>query len=75
MATFLRTKDWTGWLWERRDKCEGEETATTVPSEHPPRNSSSSLFQDKGKEEPSTHTKVNTEMIPTVTRSCREMMA
>lgn len=29
------------------------------------------LFQ----EEHSTHTKVNTEMIPTVTRSCREMMA
>lgn len=75
MATFLWTKERTGWLWDRRDKCEREESAATVPSEHLPRNSSSPLFQDKGKKEPSTHTKVNTEMIPTVTRSCREIMA
>lgn len=45
------------------------------PPNIPPRNSSSPLSQDKGKEELSTHTKVNTEMIPTVTRSCTEMMA
>lgn len=33
------------------------------------------LVWGKAKEGPPTHTKVNTAMIPTVTSSCREMMA
>ena len=77
MATFLWTKERTGELWDGRDKREGGGTATTVPSGPPPGDTGPGcpLFWGKAKAGPSTHTKVNTAMIPTVTSSCTEMMA
>lgn len=48
------------------------------PRDSPPqgtRGQAPPLVWGKAKEGPPTHTKVNTAMIPTVTSSCREMMA
>lgn len=77
MATFLRTKERTGELRDRRDGCEGGGTASAVPLGPPQgtRGQDPPFFEARLRRGPSTHTKVNMAMMPTVTSSCREMMA